>query len=616
MNSKYQRRRWKSLFSGLIAVLLLAVQALGLFSSVELRAQDACYQKGELIRPDLFVIGIDEETMMEYGEWQSFSRTGIAELIELLNRDPDLAPAVIGVDVGFYGDKDPDQDERLAKAAALLDNIVTVSYATFGQEVVETDHGFYTRDRIMTLEEPYEALNEQVETGFSNISLDSDGIVRHSLYTMEREEGTLYSFACRVYEKYMGEMPQPVLEGKTGGYIPFAGQPYDFYGSETAGLSMSRVLKGEIPAELFAGAIVLVGPYSAGMMDSYYTAANRSVPMYGVEVHANILQALLDGNEKTEPGAAAALLITLAALCLAAAVLLIPDLRISGAVILVLVIGWWFGAEQIYENGYVLPVFYPMAGCAALFAGHILMEYVLERAGRKRLVSIFGKYVPKQVVSGIVKQGEEALKLGGQKKDIAVLFVDIRGFTPLSESLPPEQVVEVLNRYLALTTEAVFSNDGMVDKFIGDATMAVYNAPLDQEDYVFKAVKTGLDMVKGARSMAEELKKITDRRVDFGVGVNCGEAVVGNIGTGQRMEYTAIGDTVNTAARLESQAGAGEVLISTPVYERLKDRIEVVCLGTRKLKGKAEEAMIYRVVGLKERTEEQAKADGGDSQLE
>ena len=616
MNSKYQRRRWKSLFSGLIAVLLLAVQALGLFSSVELRAQDACYQKGELIRPDLFVIGIDEETMMEYGEWQSFSRTGIAELIELLNRDPDLAPAVIGVDVGFYGDKDPDQDERLAKAAALLDNIVTVSYATFGQEVVETDHGFYTRDRIMTLEEPYEALNEQVETGFSNISLDSDGIVRHSLYTMEREEGTLYSFACRVYEKYMGEMPQPVLEGKTGGYIPFAGQPYDFYGSETAGLSMSRVLKGEVPAELFAGAIVLVGPYSAGMMDSYYTAANRSVPMYGVEVHANILQALLDGNEKTEPGAAAALLITLAALCLAAAVLLIPDLRISGAVILVLVIGWWFGAEQIYENGYVLPVFYPMAGCAALFAGHILMEYVLERAGRKRLVSIFGKYVPKQVVSGIVKQGEEALKLGGQKKDIAVLFVDIRGFTPLSESLPPEQVVEVLNRYLALTTEAVFSNDGMVDKFIGDATMAVYNAPLDQEDYVFKAVKTGLDMVKGARSMAEELKKITDRRVDFGVGVNCGEAVVGNIGTGQRMEYTAIGDTVNTAARLESQAGAGEVLISTPVYERLKDRIEVVCLGTRKLKGKAEEAMIYRVVGLKERTEEQAKADGGDSQLE
>lgn len=599
MNSTMQRYRWRGILSGLLILLLLAAQASGLFRSAELRVQDACYQKGELIRPDLFVIGIDEETMLEYGEWQSFSRTGIAELIEILNQDPELAPAVIGVDVGFYGEKDPKQDEQLAQAAALLNNVVTVSYVTFGQEVVETGQGFRTRDRIMTLEEPYQALKEQTETGFSNIALDEDGIVRHSLYTMEGEGETLYSFACRVYEKYMGEMPRPVLDGKTEGYIPFAGRPYDFYGSETAGLSMSRVLNGEIPTELFAGAIVLVGAYSTGMMDSYYTAVNRSVPMYGVEIHANILQALLDGNEKAEPDMVQTMLITLAVLCLAGAVLFIPDLRICGAGILALMTGWWFGAGWIYENGYILPLLYPIAGCGVLFAGHILMEYVMERAGRKRLVSIFGKYVPRQVVSGIVKRGEEALRLGGQKKDIAVLFVDIRGFTPLSESLPPEQVVEVLNRYLALTTEAVFANDGMVDKFIGDATMAVYNAPLDQEDYVFKAVKTGLDMVKGARLLEKELKKITDRSVDFGIGVNCGEAVVGNIGTGQRMEYTAIGDTVNTAARLESQAKAGEVLISTPVYERLKDRIEVTCLGTRKLKGKAEEAVIYRVEGLK-----------------
>lgn len=599
-NGRTSGCRQKLLLSFLLSLGILVVQASGIPAFLELRVQDARYQQGDLIRPDIFVIGIDEETMMEHGEWQSFSRTGTAELIETLNRDPARAPAVIGVDVGFYGEKDEEQDRKLAEAAALLDNVVTVSYATFGQEVVETETGFHTRDRIMTLEEPYEALKEQTETGFSNISLDRDGIVRHSLYTMDDRNGILYSFACRVYEKYTGEMPRPIREGKTAGYIPFAGRPYDFYGNETAGLSMSRVLSGEIPPELFAGAIVLVGPYSTGMMDSYYTAADRSLPMYGVEIHANILQALLDGKEKEEPGTAAALLITMAALLAAAVLLLIPDLRISGSMILALAAGWWIGAGTVYENGYVLPVFCPLAGAGVLFVGHTLMGYAAERAGRKRLADIFGRYVPGQVVSGIVKQGEEALKLGGRKKDIAVLFVDIRGFTPLSESLPPEQVVEVLNRYLSLTTEAVFANEGMVDKFIGDATMAVYNAPLDQEDYVFRAVKTGLDMVKGAKALAEELKAVTDRTVDFGIGIHCGEAVVGNIGTGRRMEYTAIGDTVNTAARLESRAGAGEVIISEEVYRRLEGRILSDCLGPVKLKGKAEEVIIYRVLGIME----------------
>lgn len=600
MKSRFQGWKGKCLFSGFLMAILLILQVSGIFDHLEWRFQDARYQQGELLRPDIFVIGIDEETMMEYGEWQSFSRTGMAELIRLLNSDPALAPAVIGVDVGFYGEKEEEQDRKLAEAAAILDNIVMVSYASFGQEIVETDQGFYTRTRIMTLEEPYQALREHVDTGFSNISLDEDGIVRHGLYAFPGEEEPLYSFACRIYEKYMGELPAAALQGQQRGYIPFAGRPYDFYGSQTAGLSMSRVLSGEIPKELFAGAIVLVGPYSSGMMDSYYTAVDHSEPMYGVEIHANVLQSLLDGNIKTEPGKGTSLMITFAVMVLAAAALLIPDIRIAAALILMETAGWIFASGKIYENGMVLPLFYPVFGATVLLAGHTGLGYAMERAGRKRLVSVFGKYVPRQVVSGIVKQGEEALKLGGQKKDIAVLFVDIRGFTRLSESLLPEQVVEVLNRYLSLTTECIFANEGMVDKFIGDATMAVYNAPLDQEDYVYKAVKTGLDMVKGTELLKEELKMVTDYRVGFGIGINCGDAVVGNIGTGQRMEYTAIGDTVNTASRLESQAGAGEILISAAVYERLKGRIKATCLGGRKLKGKAEETVIYRVDGLKE----------------
>ena len=140
----------------------------------------------------------------------------------------------------------------------------------------------------------------------------------------------------------------------------------------------------------------------------------------------------------------------------------------------------------------------------------------------------------------------------------------------------------------------------MLDKFIGDATMAVFNAPFNLDDYVFRAVKTALDMRSGADELSEKLLKQFGKKVSFGIGVHCGEAVVGNIGCEFRMDYTAIGDTVNTAARLESRAGAGEILISQAVYEILKDRITVEEVGEMALKGKSNAVMTYRVVALKE----------------
>jgi len=601
-NKKTVRPGKRSVWFSLLAVVLLAVQWTGVLDFADLRLQDDHYQKGGLVSPEIYVIGIDEETMEAYGSWQNWSRSGTAELLKVLNKDPDTAPAVIGLDIGFFGESDQEIDENLAAAAGLLDNVVTTSYASFGKEVAEESGQFYTKESVITYEVPYEELRKQVTYGFSNVPVDGDGIVRHSLYRIRTggEDEETYSFAAEVYRKYMGCLPACIEDGKRSGYIPFVGMPYDFYGSETAGLSFSMVVSGEIPAELFAGSIVLVGPYTAGMMDSYFTAASRDVPMYGVEVHANILQAFLEENEKRELSGAAALLLTGVVMALVMAILKIRRIKISAFLTAVLLAVYWFGAGWMYENGYVLPLLYPLGAGAALYVFHIGFQYVSERKAKKRLEGIFGKYVSKDVAASIVKGGEESLKLGGQKKDIAVLFVDIRGFTPLSESLPPEKVVEILNRYLELTTTAVFQNHGTVDKFIGDATMAIYNAPLDLDDYVFRAVKTGLDMAAAAEKLEKELTVVTDKKVGFGVGINCGEAVIGNIGTSSRMDYTAIGNTVNIAARLEGQAKAGQVVISEAVYERLKGRIEVESLGMRRLKGIADETEVFRVVGVVE----------------
>jgi class 3 adenylate cyclase len=170
----------------------------------------------------------------------------------------------------------------------------------------------------------------------------------------------------------------------------------------------------------------------------------------------------------------------------------------------------------------------------------------------------------------------------------------------MSENLAPEQVVDILNSYLELTTNSIFQNGGTLDKFIGDATMAVFNAPFALDDYIFKAVKTALDIVAGGDAIESKFLEKYGKSVGFGVGVNCGRAVVGNIGCSFRMDYTAIGDTVNTAARLESNAKRGQVLISEEVYNHVRDRVTVEPIGTIPLKGKSKSVFVYALTGLAE----------------
>jgi adenylate cyclase len=203
--------------------------------------------------------------------------------------------------------------------------------------------------------------------------------------------------------------------------------------------------------------------------------------------------------------------------------------------------------------------------------------------------------VAPQVVSQILKEGEDGLKLGGTRREISVLFVDIRGFTPLSEKMEPEEVVDILNSYLNLTASSIFDNEGTLDKFIGDATMAIFNAPLDLNDHEFKAVKAAWAMKQGAAALRVKLEEKYGRGVSFGIGVNTGYAVVGNIGASFRMDFTAIGDTVNTAARLESNAKPDQILLSSSIYEKVKDRVEATYLGEIKVKGKEQGVSVYQL---------------------
>ena len=179
-----------------------------------------------------------------------------------------------------------------------------------------------------------------------------------------------------------------------------------------------------------------------------------------------------------------------------------------------------------------------------------------------------------------------------------MLFCDVRGFTPMSERLSPEEVVLLLNDFYTLMIETTFKHDGTLDKFLGDAVMAIFGAPFAHPDHSLRAVRTALAMQEGIVELNERRQKEGKEPIAVGIGVSAGEAVAGTVGTADRMEYTVIGDSVNLAARLESSAKPGQILISQPTYAAVRDSVEVRPLGPIRVKGKEEEVDVYQVLGL------------------
>src|SRR5262245_38223502 len=209
----------------------------------------------------------------------------------------------------------------------------------------------------------------------------------------------------------------------------------------------------------------------------------------------------------------------------------------------------------------------------------------------------FTRYVAREVVEEILKDPEH-LVLSGERREVTVLFCDVRGFTPLSERLSPEEVVHLLNDFYTLMIETTFKNDGTLDKFLGDAVMAIFGAPIAHPDHSVRAVRTALAMQDGVIELNQRRQKAGKEPISVGIGLSAGEVVAGTVGTEDRMEYTVIGDTVNLGARLQASAKSGQILISHRTYTAVRDEVEARPLGPLKVKGKEEEVDVYEVIGM------------------
>ena len=581
----------EALAAGVIVFLLTATN---LFSALDYIARDGLYQAPRGIKSDIKIIGIDAKTLTEYGRIDTWSRSIYADLINTLCVDDNTKPAVIGFDILFESEiEGNDGDQLFSEAAAKHGNVVVVNQLSYSKKW-ETDKDgilYYPVDGVAS---PYAGLRDAASVGYCNVSQDSDGKVRR-LIPAEVFEGTTYkSFATVMYERYCaitGITPNAIPTDKTGRtMINYSGKPGDY-----EYISMSDVLNGNIDPRVFDDSVVFVGAYDPEMHDDFNVPNGGSSQMYGVEIHANIFQSYLQGRFALNGNAYILALITgIAAMLLH---FLFRKLKTWQSVILLVAS---IGAEVsllvwINNNGYSHSIIYFPLVLILSFIYSLGINYLLERRKKNKVLNAFRKYVAPQIVEEIAKKGDFEIKVGGENRDIAVLFVDIRGFTTMSEALEPEQVVEILNEYLTLTTKSIFDNSGTLDKFVGDATMAVFNSPFYLEDYEYKAVCAAMDIVKGGEAIEEKFQKRFGRSVGFGVGVNCGPAVIGNVGCDFRMDFTAIGDTVNNAARLEANAEKGQVLISDVLYERLKDRLEVAEVGEIPLKGKTKGVFVYEV---------------------
>jgi len=224
----------------------------------------------------------------------------------------------------------------------------------------------------------------------------------------------------------------------------------------------------------------------------------------------------------------------------------------------------------------------------------IVLDDLTERKRLEAQRRLFERMVSPAVINQL---DPNSLQLGGKRVDLTVLFADIRGFTTYSEEISPERLVAVLNRYLAAMAEAVLSQEGTIDKFLGDAVMAWFNAPIPQVDHTLRAVKTALLMRETVESLYKELPK--DSHLAFGVGIHYGDAVLGLIGTDRRLEYTAISDSVNTAKRIQENSANNQILISREAYQRVRDEIDVKEHASMMVKGKSQPIEVYEVLRLK-----------------
>jgi adenylate cyclase len=592
---------WRLLLAGglvgLVVAALAAFNPFGFVEIAELKALDAQFTLRGPRDPEspIVVVSIDEDSFDGLNLAWPWPRAVHAKFLDIVGGGH---PVAVGMDILFTepSSRGPADDAALAAAVdRLRDRLVlaaaltTVGDATFIKQA---------------LNPPIPAVRGQASFGSADYDSDADAFVRRATLMRDFQDREWPGFDLLIYR--LAEKAGLTRRTPPAGrelLINFRGGPGTF-----PTVAYHRVVTGEIPPQVFEGKIVLVGATTPTLHDIFPTPFAAQSGMAGVEIHAQTLETLLQGIplRRAPRPLVPALAVVAGALAAWTATRFRPlpaFALVGGAVAAYL--GATHGAF-VWGRLWVEVVPVPLA-LLVTYAGTVAKNFTQEQREKRRLSRFFSP----DVVAEIVRHKDDA-KLAANRRRMTVLFSDIRGFTSMSEKMQPEEVVAFLREYLTVMTQAVFNHGGTVDKYIGDAIMALYNVPFDAPDHALRAVRTALEFQERLQPLAERFAARHGGTLACGVGIHTGDAVVGTIGSEQRLEYTAIGDTINLGSRLEglTKEFSVPIIISEATYAEVRDHFGARDLGEVTVKGKAIPVKIYAIVPGEPRREPRRPMEG------
>lgn len=561
-----------------VAALALGLFLLGALDTFEEGLRDRFFLT-ERPPEDVVIIAIDESSLAAIGRWP-WDRKIHAELLAALERGKARA---VGFDIHLAEPQDEINDALLERAIEKLPIVLPTEL----RDLRFTQTGARASSAALPLNR---FRRPNASLGHVNILTDDDGIARRVALIAETAQGeTMPAFAVSLWQAALPSgrisLPSPAIQR-----IRYLGPGGTFHT-----ISYRDVINGSVPLQEFREKVVLVGVTAPDLHDTLLTPATRGQTMPGVEAHAAIFEMLRRGSFFFE----IPLWLKLAAIAMPSVLMgvffsFMRKLRFvigaTGASAFLII----FSAAVAFDKGVIAPLLYPLISLSGSFAAIASFRYASEAKEKRWIRETFQRYVSPHVVEALIRDPSR-LALGGEEREVSVLFCDIRGFTSWSERLRPEELVPLLNEYLSALTEVILKEDGVLDKYIGDAIMAFWGAPLNQPDHALQAVRTAQTMVRRLETLNTAWAARGVAPLKNGVGIATGIVVVGNMGSLERFDYTVIGDTVNTASRLESATKElGETIVfAESTAEKIKHALPVKALGEIMVKGKEKAVKVY-----------------------
>ena len=599
------------ILGGITALLLSVLCFYKTFGVFQLKFADNFYHT----RPasdEIVVVKVDEKSLSKDAGLGSFENWNRGIYAKILNNIKKHEPAVVALDFFFRKSgntvEEQDADNELKEALALTKNAV-IMFPGYLEKEEFVQSGLTAKQDL-----PLELFRNlpNVKVTIAKALKDPDGIIRRIFPGILNESNNTFyeNFSFSVAKSFLenGTADIPLDDGQMIiNYATSPEKPEESYKTISASDVYFENYGDVNPEDLFKDKIVLIGPTAFNFRDEQLTPMSAKVNMSGIFIHANAIQTILEQkflrNMNTAEKAGLIVLLTF----LSTFVFMYTRVRWSALYLFAVPTAYTLMAPFAFDQGLILDLAHPYLVLTATFISVYVYRYVTEFKQKMELKDSFAKYLNPAMVDKIMAHPEQ-LKLGGEKREVTVLFTDIAHSTTISEKLTPESLVALLNEYLEAMSEVIMANGGTVDKFEGDAIMAFFGAPVEQADHAALACKTALQMRQKLSQLL--LKWQTDPplpggepkpQIDFRCGLSSGEVIVGNVGSLHKFNYTVMGDIVNLGSRLEGANKKYEThtMVSEKTAHAVMDRFEMRVIDTIRVMGKKEPSKVYELIAEK-----------------